>query len=128
MSSTKMWGEAKKSRREADDYIGLIGKTTTKSTLASHKGEIATAGKLSKLVVSTQVHFQPYDGANNYHDCKSFDAALSSVARKHWDMLRSEALDLLREQEREAAIAAKEEVEKQLAEINSAMSGKLVSS
>lgn len=122
MSKTRQWGEARQKRHEAEAYISLIGKTTNRSTVASRNGEHATAGTLTKFTVTTQIHFQPYDGAKNYHDCKAFDAALSTVARKHWKMLHAEALELLRQQEREAAVAAKEEVERQMQEIEAAMS------
>jgi hypothetical protein len=44
------------------------------------------------------------------------------VARKHWGALHAEALELLRQQEREAAIAAKSEVDQQMRDIEAAMS------
>jgi hypothetical protein len=122
MSKVKQWGEARQLRREAEEYISLIGKTTKRSTVAIREGENATAGSLTKLVVTTQMHFQPYDGATNYHNCKAFDEALSTVARKHWGALHAEALELLRQQEREAAIAAKSEVDQQMRDIEAAMS------
>ncbi|SLN74876.1 hypothetical protein ROJ8625_04118 [Roseivivax jejudonensis] len=120
MSKTAEWGTARKVRHDAEKYIELIGKTTDRTTAASREGSHATAGKLSKLVVSTEINFQPYDGATNYHRDNGFDAALSEVVRKHWSNLCREALDLLREREREAAIAAKAEVAAQLRAIEEA--------
>lgn len=120
MTQVEKWRAAIKARKEAEEYIGIIGKTTIYSTVAKREGEHATAGSLVKFEVATQMHFQPSDGATNYHTCRTFDAAIATVARKHWGDLHAEALELLRQQEREAAIAAKAEVEAQLAAITEA--------
>ncbi|MBY6005402.1 hypothetical protein KUV62_15865 [Salipiger bermudensis] len=120
MSKTKAWAMSRAARLEAEEYIALIGKTTTRSTVAAREGEHVTAGSLTKLVVQTEIHFQPYDGATNYHKSKAFDEALSTVTRKRWSDLQAEAMELLRQREKEAAVAARAEVEAQLAEINEA--------
>ncbi|MBR9765996.1 MAG: hypothetical protein GYB53_21395 [Rhodobacteraceae bacterium] len=124
MSKIKAWKDAKIQTFEAEEYIGLIGKTTKHSTVAAREGEQATAGRLTSLSVGTQIHFQPTDGAINYHGSKAFDVALSKVVERHWDELCKEALELLRKQEREAAIEAKAEVEAQLSAIEQAMAEK----
>ncbi|NPD16936.1 hypothetical protein HOY34_17220 [Xinfangfangia sp. D13-10-4-6] len=82
--SIEAWKKAKQNTAEAEAYLGLIGKTTTQSTVASREGAGATAGSLTKFEITTQIHFQPYDGATNYHNCKAFDSALSEVVRKKW--------------------------------------------
>ncbi|WP_422073954.1 hypothetical protein [Tranquillimonas rosea] len=123
MSKMKDWGEARQKRHDAEKYIGLIGKTTDRSTVAHREGVHATAGTLHSVIVQTQIHFQPYDSATNYHADKGFDAALSEVVLRHWKDLRAEALDLLRERERKAAVAAKAEVEDQLRQIEEAEFG-----
>jgi hypothetical protein len=124
MSKIKEWADAKQKRHDAESYISIIGKTTTATTVADRQGIHATAGKLHKLAVSTQMHFHPYDGATNYHDCKAFDAALSAVVRNNWDALKDQAMALLKAQERSAAIDARGEVEAQLNEIIKAEQGK----
>lgn len=119
--SVEAWRKAKNTTAAAKNYLSLIGKTTDRSTLASREGAGATAGKLTTFSIKTQIHFQPYDGATNYHDCKEFDAALTEVVRKKWESIRDEAIELLEKREAEAAIAAKASVEKMLAEIEEAV-------
>lgn len=121
--SIEDWRKAKNATSAAKNYLALIGKTTTQSTVASRHGEHATAGKLTTFQIQTQVNFQPYDGATNYHSCKVFDAALTEVVRKKWSSIRDEAMDLLAKREAEAAIAAKESVQALLTEIEKAEGG-----
>lgn len=117
--SIEAWKIAKRNTKEAERYLSLIGKTTTNSTLGSRKGAAATAGELTKFQITTQIHFQPYDGATNYHDCKAFDAALSEVVRKKWSTIKEEAMALLRQREAEAGAKAEAGLEEILAEIRS---------
>lgn len=117
--SIEAWKKAKRNVAEAEAYLGLIGKTTKQSTLASNEGEHATAGELTRFSVSTQINFQPYDGAKNYHECREFDAALSEVVRKKWTVIRDEAMALLREREAMAGTAAEASIEAILADIRS---------
>ena len=117
--SIDAWKKAKHNAGEAEAYLGLIGKTTNQSTVASREGVGATAGQLTKFEIITQIHFQPYDGATNYHNCKAFDAALSEVVRKKWTTIRDEAMALLREKEAAAGAAAEASVEALLADIRS---------
>jgi len=118
--SIEAWRKAKNATSAAKNYLSLIGKTTDRSTLASRDGVGATAGKLTTFAIKTQIHFQPYDGSTNYHDCKEFDAALTEVVRKKWASIRDEAMELLAKREAEAAIAAKSSVQNLLAEIEEA--------
>lgn len=117
--SIEAWKRAKQNTGEAEAYLSLIGKTTKHSTLASREGEGATAGTLTKFEIATQIHFQPSDGATNYHSCKAFDAALSEVVRKKWTAIRDEAMALLREKEAAAGAAAESSLEAILADIRS---------
>ena len=116
---TKAWRAAKKKIADAKAYLSLIGKTTTSSTVAHRDGPAATAGALTTLKVVTQINFQPYDGATNYHDCVAFDDAISSAARENWPALQRRALEILSENERKSAQLAKEELEAELAEVSS---------
>ena len=116
----KKWQSATAARKDAEEYLSLIGKTTSQSTVAAREGEQATAGRLTTFEIRTQVHFQPYDGATNYHNCKAFDEALTAVVRRKWSAIRDEAIALLREEEREASLLAEEQVKGMLAEIEQA--------
>ena len=118
--SMEAWHRAKIALSGAREYLSLIGKTTRHSTLSSREGEAATAGRLHCVEVKTTIHFQPSDGARNYHDCKEFDAALAKVVRNHWKQLSQEAIEALQAQERVAAASAREAVERMLADINAA--------
>ncbi len=118
--SIKKWQDATAARKDAEEYLSLIGKTTSRSTVASREGENATAGALTTFEIRTQIHFQPYDGATNYHNCKAFDGALTTVVRRKWSAIRDEAIALLRETEREASILAENQVKGMLAEIEQA--------
>lgn len=117
--SIEAWKKAKNATAEAEAYLALIGKTTKNTTVAARNGEGATAGELTKFEIRTQVHFQPYDGATNYHNCNAFDAALSVVVRKKWSQIRDEAMDYLREKEATAGAAAASDIEAILADIRS---------
>lgn len=121
MNKITAWHKARHQREQAEKYIGLIGKTTTQSTVARREGEAATAGTLTKFAITTEINFQPYDGATNYHRDEAFDEALTKVARRKWTELQAEALELLREKERTAAEAALDEVKEQLKEISEVM-------
>lgn len=118
--SMEAWRRAKGALAEATDYLSLIGRTTRYSTLASTQGEAATAGKLHGVDVKTTIHFQPSDGATNYHNCKAFDTALSKAIRSHWKELSQEAIAAMQADERAAASAARVSVEQMLADINAA--------
>ena len=117
--SIEEWKKAKHNTAAAEAYLALIGKTTNQTTVAANSGVRATAGELTKFAIRTQVHFQPYDGATNYHDCEVFDAALSEVVRKQWTAIRDEAMALLREREAKAGADAEASLEAILAEIRS---------
>ena len=111
--SIDAWKKAKIATASAKAYLALIGKPSEYAT-AKHYGE------LSKFSISTEIHFQPSDGARNYHDCKEFDAALTTVVREKWGILRDEAVELLVKEEAKAAVAAKETVESLMREIEEA--------
>ena len=115
--SIKKWQDATAARKNAEAYLSLIGKTTSRSTVAAREGEHATAGCLTTFEIRTQIHFQPYDGATNYHNCKAFDEALTAVVRRKWSAIKDEAIALLLETEREASLLAEEQVKGMLAEI-----------
>lgn len=80
---------AKQALHKACEFVGLIGKPQTQTTARGCYGHI------SSIEVTTTVHFQPYDGATNYHKCEEFDAALAEVIREQFGPLRDAALDKL---------------------------------
>ena len=110
MTKLKRWRDAKQSSDKAREYIGIIGKTTTSTTLAIGAGAAATAGKLSSVTVSTRIHFQATDGAKAYHECIAFDAALKTVITKRFEELADEALAVLADSADADALAAASEV------------------
>lgn len=114
MSKLTKYRNIKRSEHDAKEYVALIGKTTTATTVAQRSGEHATAGSLHKFVVQTQIHFQPYDGATNYHDCKAFDAALTRAARERFTELRDRAFEILREDAAKLADEAKAELQAEM--------------
>ncbi|MBO9430585.1 hypothetical protein [Sulfitobacter sp. R18_1] len=118
MSKLMEYRTIKAAERSSKQYIALIGKTTTNSTVAQRNGEHATAGSLHKFAVQTQIHFQPYDGATNYHDCKAFDAALTRAARERFTELRDRAFEILREDAAKLAEEAKAELQKEMDDIS----------
>lgn len=114
MSKLMEYRKVKAAQSDAKQYVDLIGKTTNRSTVAERSGEHATAGSLHKFVVQTQIHFQPYDGATNYHDCKAFDAALTRATRERFTELRDRAFEILREDAAKLADEAKAELQAEM--------------
>lgn len=93
--------------------LGLIGKKSTHATAEN-------VGRIHSLDVKAIIHFQPSDGAKNYHDSSSLDAALARAARQMWPQLRERAEQILRESVRAALVAAEDEVTAAAAEIAAA--------
>lgn len=91
------WNKARDDLRQAREYLGKVGKAQRTTSDA--------VGKWHSLSVNTQIHYQPTDGAKNYHDCSAFDKALSVVLKNHIHTLQSEAIALL---ESEVARSGKE--------------------
>ena len=116
--SLEKYRQAKQVLADAKAHLALIGKTTRNSTLATREGEGATAGRLHSLAVQTVMHFQPSDGAQNYHESKYFDAAFARVVRKNWSALSAQAIALLEQDVRDNAAAAKAALYAQIGEID----------
>ncbi|WCE67938.1 hypothetical protein PL335_06220 [Sulfitobacter faviae] len=114
MSKLMEYRKIKSAEHDAKQYVNLIGKTTTNTTVAQRSGEHATAGTLHQFAVQTQIHFQPYDGATNYHNCKAFDAALTRAARERFTELRDRAFEILREDAAKLADEAKAELQAEM--------------
>lgn len=93
--------------------LALIGKKSTHATAEN-------IGRISSLEVRATIHFQPSDGAKNYHDSGSLDAALAQAARQMWPQLRERAEQILRQSVTDALVAAEDEVAAAAAEIAAA--------
>lgn len=74
---------------EAERLIGMIGKEGT--------GSRSDIGRLHAIKAEVVVHYQKYDGAQNYHTSGAFDRAFSEVVRRHWSDLLGETLSMLRQ-------------------------------
>ncbi len=104
MSNIDRYRELKSRSFAAGEFLRLIGKSSVSAT-AKHVGSI------SKISVKTEIHYQAYDGATNYHENSHFDAALAEVVRSRFSELSVQAIELMRKKTREAAIAAKADLE-----------------
>lgn len=114
MSKLKQYRQIKADEREAREYIGLIGKTTDRSTVAMREGAHATAGEMTTFSVTTKINFQPYDGATNYHTCRAFDAALTRAARERFLELSDRAFAIMAEDAAKLAADAKAELQAEM--------------
>lgn len=108
--SMNEWNAAKSALAEAQAYVGKIGKDQHTTSRA--------IGKWHSIGVATQAHYQPTDGAKNYHECKVFDAALSAVLQTHMADLQAEAIDLLKAEVEITGKAARHSVQTMLDQIN----------
>jgi len=70
---------ARRRRDEVERYLSLRGKQS--NATARH------VGTLHYVTVKTTIHFQPTDGAANYHECPAFDEALAIVIRNNFGEL-----------------------------------------
>lgn len=101
MNPYDLYQKARSQRIDCENWHSLIGKQS--SATAPHVGTISSSA------CKFTVHFQPYDGANNYHDApKPLTDALESVLKTHSALLIGDALRILREKEAAALIACKE--------------------
>lgn len=89
--------------------LDLIGKEQPRTTAKAR-------GYLNSLTVVTQVHFQPSDGAKNYHDDDKFDAALAAVIKSSFAQLAAQAIVVMERNVAVAARAATDELEQLRAE------------
>ncbi len=94
-----------KDYQEAQEYISMIGK---------YQDHLESLGKLHELDVNTEICYQPYSGAKNYHTNKEFDKALRKVVEKHFHELSQEALDLMKDSADVALIFEKEYLQERL--------------
>lgn len=98
MSALTDYENAVKELNAAKEYYSIIGRVSQKATATN-------TGKWHGLSVSTEIHYQPYDGAKNYHKCKEFDNALSEIIEFRIEELAEQAIQSLTER---AARKAKE--------------------
>ena len=112
MSKVEQWRAAKSKASEASNFLALIGKP--------QKTTARGVGYLHSLSIVTSIYHQETDGAKNYHECKTFDAALMKVIKERFTELSKIAIDAMHENTRCAAIDAQTEVQAMLDEINKA--------
>ncbi len=105
MHALTLYKEASAKYAEARTVADMIG--------MQERSTVGGKGRLHGVEVNAVIHYQPTDGAKNYHDSQALNTALGTVARKHWDMLLAEALAILKNQveERKAAAAAEYQAE-----------------
>ncbi|MEM6465603.1 MAG: hypothetical protein AAF679_03730 [Pseudomonadota bacterium] len=108
--SMKAWNDAKTNLHSAREYLSKIGKQqrTTSDAL----------GKWHSLAVNTEIHYQPTDGAKNYHECVAFDRAMSTVLKNHIHALQSEAMALLEAEVERTGKDARQSVQAMLDQID----------
>lgn len=107
----KNWDDAKEELRRSEKYIAMIGepqKTTAKGVV----------GTLHDVSAATKIHYQPYDGATNYHNCPEFDAALNDAIKAKFPELMSDAMGLLRDAVAETGKKARDDIESMLSQID----------
>ena len=115
------WSEyrnASAARREVDGWLVHIGKTGRTSIHGqTDRLQLSRAHASVKLVIAGQ-----YDeGGTNYRDSpKAFNDVLLEVIHDRFGDLRKEVERRLREREAQALIAARDEVEATLSEIDKA--------
>lgn len=88
--------------QSAAHRLSLIGKDQPHTTARAK-------GYLASVEIKTMVHFQPSDGATNYHGDVAFDKALTEVVRANFAALSKQALDILEGRIAGAKSAAMEE-------------------
>lgn len=96
----------------ATKYVGLVGK--------AQKTTRPGRGKLHNLSVKTTIYYQDTDGAKNYHECESFDAALSSIIAQRFDELAEGALQYLHREALKVQASKIEQLERELAKARAA--------
>ena len=103
MKNYETWKALKNEQHEAARWAGKLGAKS--NATAPHLGTISGAeGKLC-------IHYQPSDGATNYHDSpKAFNACLAEVMKKNAKQLIEEALHLMQERTIAALIACESEL------------------
>jgi hypothetical protein len=102
--------QLKKAHADAVIYAGKIGR-------AQRHYSSGIFGRLSKLVVQTEVNHQENPSDTNYWEDKNFDEALTSVIRNNFADLAKKTIELMALQYTTSRIAEKEGLIAQLAEI-----------
>lgn len=110
----KNWQEAKKNVSAAISWLSNSSKIDSQD-----RGQYSLSVRLSRD--SIQYCGQAYAGANNYHETpESFKDAMQEVIKKNSANLFQQALDILKQKEKELAVEASDEVDEMLAEIKAA--------
>lgn len=113
MTPYEIYQKARSQRAECENWSKMIGKPSERAT-AYHLGKVTSSSG------TFTIHYQPYDGATNYHDApKPLVEVLQKVMTDNAKMLIDQCLVLLREREDVALINCKEFAQKILDEIES---------
>jgi len=105
--------EAKELKRAVEcarGYIGKIGRQQPHSPNGS-------VGKMTTLIISTEICYQERVGGTRYWGCNEFDVALAKIIRVQFSDLSKAALDLMEQEYKTARIAEKASLQAKLAEI-----------
>lgn len=103
VSKFEQYKAAKTRLAEAVEWVEMIGKPQPRTTAKAD-------GYLCKFVVDAQVHFQPSDGANNYHDPNgTLEAAINAEAKKRAPEILAAALEVMRNNVRQLRKEAADE-------------------
>ena len=87
-TSFKKYEELKREHKDATDYVARVGEP-------QYHFRDHSVGRLHKCTVSTQVSHQRHTGADNYHNNREFDEALSEVISQSFPELAQKALILM---------------------------------
>jgi hypothetical protein len=107
------WKQAKSEQEYAEKWAAMLGQQS-RST-AVHTGKIHCANG------SLTIHFQPIDGANNYHEAPlAFRDALAEVMKDMGPELVNKTLEVMRERTRHYLICCEQEIAEMQKEITAA--------
>jgi homoserine acetyltransferase len=109
MQSYKKYCDKKLAVARALEHLSYLGKEQRTTRPAK--------GYLSDLRVTATIHYQPTDGATNYHTDATLDAALSKAARKLFPQIRELAEQIMADELRSHLAACRGELEAALAQI-----------
>ena len=110
MQGLDNWRKATQDYAEAKKYIEKNGKMPTHCTTN-------TRGTLHAVKVETMIHFQPSDGAKNYHNCQAFDDALAEIIKINFVGLAEKAMGLLIDRCKDNKLAAQDEYRQMFNEV-----------
>jgi hypothetical protein len=95
--------------RQAQTVLSYIGKEDHTATPGS--------GYVYSVTVCATVHYQPANTGNNFHKNEKLNDALAVAARDMWPQLRKRAEEIMAQEERDARVACRAELQEVLSEL-----------